>query len=82
MIFILYSRSGKTLIELELSINEFIELTSKYGQYSAWTNPYLTVWSIENSIDELLIDIELEKENVREHILIIVLHCIIEFTIH
>ena len=47
-----------------MTINDFLTLTSKYGIYKNWTNPYLSVWSLENDINELLISLEGEKENV------------------
>lgn len=57
------------LTEFEAAVNEFLASTSKYGPYSNWTNPYLSVWTAEGNIDDLLIDIELEKENVSLYIL-------------
>ena len=60
-------RSGIALSELEAALDDFFTQVSQHGPNTAWTNPYLTVWSTEADINELLISLELEKENVSVH---------------
>ena len=45
-------------------MNDILKLTNEYGENKDWTNPFLSVWSEEGKIDDLLYEIELKIENV------------------
>ena len=57
-------RTSNKLKELETAVNDILKLTSAYGENKDWTNPFLSVWSVEGKIDDLLYEIKLEIENV------------------